>query len=99
MRISGLYVIAFAAGIATCAQAAPMEREAGTPQKSPEGVQLAKGSPASKAFGNPFKADSEPVIDFEPTGSISTSGKTPPAADGKIGASPSVAAPPAKKRN
>lgn len=98
MRLSGLYVIAFAAGIATCAQAAPTERDVGTPKKSPKGVQLAKGSPASKAFGNPFKADSEPVIDFEPTGSISTSGKTSPDADGKIGAPPSVAAP-AKKRN
>ncbi len=98
MKNAGLYVIVFAAGIATCAQAAPAEREAVSRPESPGGIQLAKGSPASRAFGNPFKAPSETMLDMEPTGSISTSGKTPPGADDKIDAAPSVTAPPAKKR-
>jgi hypothetical protein len=98
MNTAGLYGLAFAVAFASGAWAVTSEREAPPPTQAVEGLRLA-GSPASKAFGNPFKAPSDTVIDMEPTGSISTSGQTPPAAGDKTDAAPSVAAPRARKRN
>ena len=100
MKLAGLYIMAFAIGFASDARAASSERESSRPlQEAPRGIQLAKGSPASKAFGNPFKTPSDMPIDFEPTGSISTGGKTQPSTGGKTDASPSLGAPPAQKGN
>ncbi len=96
-RTAGLSVIAIAVAYTSCALSAPSEREASAPSHETDTkIQLAKGSPASKMFGNPFKSPSDTAIDFDPTGSIS---KTQPEANGKTDASPSVTPPPAKKRN
>ncbi|GLI94281.1 hypothetical protein [Methylocystis echinoides] len=94
---AGFCMVAFAFCIASGARAATSEGDAAPlSQEAPKVFQLAKGSPASKAFGNPFKTPSE--IDFEPTGSISNKGKKPPAAD-ELTDTPAETAPPAKKRN
>jgi hypothetical protein len=96
-RTAKLSVIAIAVAYASSALSATSEREASaSSQDTPAGIQLAKGSPASKMFGNPFKSPSDTAIDFDPTGSIS---KAQPAANGKMDESPSVTPPPAKKRN
>jgi hypothetical protein len=97
----GLCGMAFAVAFASGAWAAPWAGEASPPtQDSLGGLQLAKGSPASKAFGNPFKTpSSETMVDFEPTGSIHGSGKTQPSADDKPDAATSVTAPAAKKKH
>jgi hypothetical protein len=98
----GLCGMALAVAFASGAWAAPSEREAAPPTgELLGGRQFAKGSPASKAFGNPFKTpSSETLLDFEPTGSIPGSGKTQPSADGKPdAASPSVTAPAVKKKH
>ncbi len=93
--------MALAVALSSGAWAAPSAREASpATQELLGGLQLAKGSPASKAFGNPFKTpSSETMVDFEPTGSIPGSGKTQPSADGKPEAAPSVTGPAVKKKH